>query len=463
VNNTVLVMRCEDYDRETMGRIMSEGMRRLAYRPGGKVFVKPNLVFAYKPDLYGRHAYTEPGFTGTALLAIAGSPGVQGVDLGENAAVGLPTRMGFQYAGYYPEIDRVRRQAPCPVDIFCIDEELRDTVFVGGQVHDNLRVARRMARADSKVYLPKLKCHCVSNMTGAVKLNIGICSDDERSIRHDFLLDEKIVDLLTVGWPDFIIMDAIEVGVGNEAVPTPRRLGLILMGSNPVAVDLVGARLLGFGIEDVPYLKAAVRRGYRPESLEAVNLQGDLQSIEALDEHARRIMPYDDEYRRWQDVGKELERLRCPIRFYWGPHGRENDRARCRTGCVMGLKMFLAFFEKHAGPGVFAGAKPVSFVIGRWDEPLDARGHEVFLIGSCARATVVNGGKITRLNKCFTTAGDMMQTISYKLGMPSPFLDPAFLFPYLRALLRSVLRKVVSFRYLQDIGHFLTVQLVRRI
>jgi Domain of unknown function (DUF362) len=36
------------------------------------------------------------------------------------------------------------------------------------------------------VYLPKLKCHCVSTMTGAVKLNIGICSDDERAIRYDF-------------------------------------------------------------------------------------------------------------------------------------------------------------------------------------------------------------------------------------------------------------------------------------
>ncbi len=65
-----------------------------------------------------------------------------------------------------------------------MDEERRDPVFIGGMVHDNLRVSRNMARADTKVYLPKLKCHCVSNMTGAVKLNIGICSDDERSIRR---------------------------------------------------------------------------------------------------------------------------------------------------------------------------------------------------------------------------------------------------------------------------------------
>jgi hypothetical protein len=78
-------------------------------------------------------------------------------------------------------------------------------------------------------------------------------------------------------------------------------------------------------------------------------------------------------------------------------------------------------------------------------------------------ASVANASKVTRMDKCFTTAGDMMQTISYKLGMPSPFLDTTFLFPYLGALLKASLRKLVSLRYLQDIVHFITKQLVRRI
>ena len=463
MKNTVLAMRCETYDRHRMEKIVSEGMRRLDYRPAGRIFAKPNIVFAYKPETYGRHAYTHPGFAGSVLHVLTGSGDVERVDVGENAAVGMPTRMVSKYAGYDEELRRVRETSPCPVAFFCIDEELRDSVFVGGQVHDNLRLARKMARADSKVYLPKLKCHCVSNMTGAVKLNIGICSDDERSIRHDFLLDEKIVDLLTVGWPDFVAMDAIEVGVGNEAVPAPRTLGLILMGRNPVAVDLVAARLLGFNLDDVPYLKAAVKRGYKPACLEDVNIEGDLTSIQALDEQAKRIMPYDDEYVRWQDIHKELERLRSPIRFLWGPYSGGENSSRCLTGCVMGLKMFLSFFEKYAGPEAFARARPVTFVVGRCDQEVDAQGNEVFLIGSCAKASIVNAKKVTHMEKCFTTAGDMMQTISFKLGMPSPFMDPKFLFHYLSALLKASLRKLVSLRYLQDMGHFMTRQLVRKV
>lgn len=461
-DSTVLVRSCETYDPDAIRGMVSEGMQELGYRPSGKVFVKPNVVFAYKSETYGSHAYTHPSVVGASLLTLAGADGVERVDMGENTAIGMPTRMAYRYAGYYDIVREVRGRAARPVDLFCIDEELRDPVFIGGQVHDNLRVARKMARADTRVYLPKLKCHCVSNMTGAVKLNVGICSDDERSIRHDFLLDEKVADLLVAGWPDMIVMDAVEVGVGNEAVPTPRRLGLLLMGRNPVAVDLVGARLLGYGLDQVPYLRAVVDRGYSPAALEEVKLVGDVTSVDGLDERARRLQPYDDEYVRWRDVEKELDRLRSPIRFCWGPYRGDGDR-KCLTGCVMGLKMFLAFFERFGGPEAFAGAKPVTFVIGRWDEELDGRGSDVFFIGSCARASVVNARKVIRMDKCFTTAGDMMQTISFKLGMPSPFLDPPFLFNYLRALGGAVVRKIISLRYLQDVWHFMTKQLTRRL
>ena len=234
-----------------------------------------------------------------------------------------------------------------------------------------------MARADSMVYLPKLKCHCVSTMTGTVKLNIGICSDDERAIRHDFMLNDKIVDLLSVGTPDFTVMDAIDVGVGNEAFPTPRRLGLILMGKNPLAVDLVGARLLGYNCDDVPYLKRAVKRGYLPAHVEDVEIIGDLKNIENLDRAAQKIQPYDDEYVKWQDINKELKRMQSPIRFFWG-YTKKEDKSKCSTGCVMGAKMFFGFLEQFAGQLAFKAAKPVVMVIGKSMRPLMPMGMKLF-------------------------------------------------------------------------------------
>jgi hypothetical protein len=319
-----------------------------------------------------------------------------------------------------------------------------------------------MVQADSKVYLPKLKCHCVSRMTGAVKLNIGICSDDERSIRHDFMLNEKIVDLLSVGYPDFIVMDAIDVGVGNEAFPTLRKLGLVIMGINPIAVDAVGARLLGLELREVPHLKAAVERGYTPADVTGTTIAGDLESLADVDAQARRLLPYDDEFYRWQDVSRELESMNSPMRFYWGPYSGGNGE-KCLTGCVMGLKMFLGACEKYAGAEAFQKARPVSFVIGQCDQTIDARGAEVFLLGSCAKADITNAKKVTHIDKCFTTASDMNLAFAHKLGMPAVTRDPKFLFHLAGAMSASTAKKTVGGRYLQDIHHFMTKGLLRRI
>ena len=462
LSDTVFIKRCEDYDRERLKGIVAEGMAHFDYHPRGNVMVKPNVVFAYNTDVFGNMAYTATPLVGASLVALSKSPGVKRIDMGENCAVGFPTRLCYKSAGYYDEMVRVNQEAGCPVGIFCMDEEPRDSVFIGGVVHDNLRVSRKMARADTKVFLPKLKCHCVSNMTGAVKLNVGICSDDERSIRHDFMLNEKIVDLLVAGYPDFIVMDAIDVGMGNEAFPTRRKLGLVIMGTNPLAVDIVGARLLGFDIADVPYLQAAINRGYTPADINQVVIAGDLQSMADVDEQARRLMPYDDEFSRWQDVDKELKRLNSPMRFYWGPYRAGADE-KCLTGCVMGLKMFLGAMERFAGTAAFAGAKPVSFVIGRYEAPIDAGGEDVFLLGSCARAEITNAKKVIHLDKCFTTAGDMNLSIGHKLGMPAVTRDPTFLTHLLGAAFKASARKVASMRYLQDIHHFLSKNLVRRV
>ncbi len=457
----VLIRECEEYDENRIMQIIREGMRELGYSPEGKVYVKPNVVYASKKGRYGSTAYTHPSVVGASLRVLAGSPAVRRVDMGEKTAIGYPTRLIFRYAGYYDVVRRARSRGAARIGISCIDEERRDRVFVGGTVHEALRAPRRLARADTLVSLPKLKCHCVSAMTGAVKLNIGICSDDERSIRHDFMLNEKIVDLLAVGYPDFIVMDAIDVGVGNEAVPTPRRLGLIIMGRNPLAVDLVGARLLGYDLDDVPYLRAAVDRGYRPGRLRDVTLLGDVKSIAEIDRRAKRVGPYDDEFYRWQDVGRELERLGSPLRFYWGPTKPGGER--CLTGCVMGLKMYFGFTERFAGSDAFKRARPAVLVIGVIDEEIDAGGNDVFLLGSCARARVVNARKVVRIDSCTTTAVEMTEIIRGRLGIPTPLFAPSQILPLAGSMLAASWKKLVNLRYGQDVLHFLKRGLLKKI
>ncbi len=462
LSNTVYIRRCEEYDRDTIVDIINDGMKALNYIPRGNVFVKPNVVFASKIKKFGSTAYTNLAVVSQAATALANVDGVSRVDIGENTGIGVPTRLNYTNAGYFKEVKKVNKRAGVPVNLFCIDEEKREKVFLGGIVHSHLRVARKMADADSMVYLPKLKCHNITNITGAVKLNIGICSDDERAIRHDFMLMDKIVDLLAVGYPDFIVMDAIDVGVADEGLPIPRRLGLMIMGRNPVAVDIVGARLLGYELEDIPYLKKAVERGYTPGSLQDITLAGDITSIDGLDEHAKRILPYDAEFNMWRDLETELSRLNTPLRFFWG-HSRHNDKKKCKYGCIMALKMYLSFIERYSGAEVFKTAKPAVLVIGNVSEQIDANGHEAFLIGTCSRASIINAKKIIKIDKCFVTTSDLTLCLKNRLGLSSPLLSPSYLSEFAYHQLIASIMKLVKGRYFQDIGYFFTETFMRKL
>jgi hypothetical protein len=199
-----------------------------------------------------------------------------------------------------------------------------------------------------------------------------------------------------------------------------------------------------------------VERGYAPGTLEEVTLLGDLDRLSDLDEAARRIQPYDDEFYAWQDVRKELSRLGSAIRFYHGPHRfaeHHDGDGLCQTGCVMGIKIFLAGRERLVGREAFAEKlKPAVLVAGRVDEPIDAAGEEVFLVGKCARATIRNAKKITRFDKCFTTVREMDLTIGPRLGPPLGLREAKILAGIARDTARSSLSKLVSLRWAQDLG-----------
>jgi len=460
---SVLVRECPDYDPQKIRTIVTEGMAALGYEPKGKVALKPNVVCAFPPQFIKERAVTSLDVVEGVIRAVAERPEVSRLAVTETSAVGNPSPFSFHWSGYQERIEKLKPQIPKPLSLVGMDLDHRVSVFVGGQVHSRVRLGRTFAEADTKIYLPKLKCHCVCKMTGTVKLNIGILNFDERSIRHDFLLDEKIADLLAVGWPDFVVMDAISIGVGNEGVPIPRQLGLILMGKNALAVDLVASRLLGLrGETDVGYLAAIIRRGYKPARLEDVNLLGDARTIADLDRFSQRIQPFDDEFYRWQDINKELERLHSPLRLWHGPYSNLSQ-AMCEYGCIMGLKMYLGFLESYAGAEAFAKTRPGVFVIGKVKEPVDAQGGIAFMIGACSEAKIENARRVVRINKCFTTAADMFLVFGNHTGIKSPFFNPRFLGPYLAAAAKASLQKLFNGRYLEDAGDFFSQQFMRKL
>jgi uncharacterized protein (DUF362 family) len=462
----VLIKRCDQYDVGTIRALIAAGMETFGAKPKGRVFVKPNVVFAHHDeDRYGTTMYTSKSVVEAAVRHLHDAPGVNRVEIGEKTAIGAPTRLMYKYSGYRKMVQSLRSEGLKNLTLFALDEDRRKTVYVGGVVHSTLRLSRRMVSSDFRIYLAKLKRHGSCQVTGATKLNIGILSDDERAVGHDYRLPEKIVDLLSVGYPDFIVMDAIDAGVGLEGVPHQRNLGLLIMGTNPLAVDIVGARLYGFVPSDVDYLAAAIRRGFHPSGLDDIELIGDVTSVAELDALRSRLKPDDDAWDEWQDVNETAKAIGAPIRFHLGPAIREAKTGRvvhCPSGCAMGVKMSLAMFHRH-NKAAMATCKPLKVIVGKHDQPIDCEGASALVLGTCTEATLVNVGRKMEIRRCFTTSSDNLIPFGLLLGLPNPMLKARFFGNLLVSVLAAIIIKTFNGYYLFEIGSFIATKLQKKL
>jgi len=258
----VILRRLPRYDPEKIESIIYEGLDEfgLTSKIGGRITIKPNVVMAHHK--IAPAAYTRSEFLDGLLGAISNSNGnVKRITVAEKCGAGLPTTRMYRRAGYY----RLKRKHK--IKLLPIEESKKTTIpLQKGEIHTKITTAGEIATNDFCIYTPKLKSNSLSyGLTAALKLNIGILCDRERMRNHDFRLDEKIVDLYEVGFPDFIATDAIEISLGgNHLTQHGYPLGLIVMATNAVAHDAVCARILHLDPENIPHLRIAHERGYGP-------------------------------------------------------------------------------------------------------------------------------------------------------------------------------------------------------
>jgi ferredoxin len=85
-----------------------------------------------------------------------------------------------------------------------------------------------------------------------------------------------LVELSALLKPRLSIMDAIVGMEGNgPGSGDPRRIGAVLVGQDPVAVDVVAADLVGCAPEHLPVIRAAIETRIGETCLDRVQLIGD--------------------------------------------------------------------------------------------------------------------------------------------------------------------------------------------
>jgi len=406
----VLLKEVIGYDYNKIREAIVQGMKELGSKPAGKVFIKPNVIFAHKR--YGTGGFTNINVLRALMEELSERSEVERITLGEHCAVTVPTRYAFSEAGYtvLKKIPKVK---------FCYIEEA-PKIFMDLKkspvVHKSLPVAEDMYRADCKIWAPKLKLHASTKITCALKLNMGICDSRTRLNGHDYRLEEKIADLYEAGHPDLVVVDAIQVGEQAELVPKLKQLNLLMMGTKGVAIDSVGARIMGYKSEEVSHLRIARERGWEPVTDGQIEIKGDF----TLEQLREKIGTVDRTFHDPREVD-------TPIRFYMGKYAK--DGHICDTGCPNMIKTSLSIFNAY-DPGCLKKARPVACVIGEYEGDVDGQGYPILMVGSCAKIKGRKKGWSIRIPGCPLLVPFFISPAALLFGLKSPYLDPGALLPF---------------------------------
>lgn len=122
------------------------------------------------------------------------------------------------------------------------------------------------------ISVPKLKPHRMAGVTLSLKNMMGAVKPKGSIHNH---LSQKIVDLVSIIKPSIAVIDGIIAGEGHETSGNPVEMNLVIAGTDPVAVDAVGAAVMGIPPESVRHLRLADETGLGTCRLEQIEIIGE--------------------------------------------------------------------------------------------------------------------------------------------------------------------------------------------
>jgi len=124
------------------------------------------------------------------------------------------------------------------------------------------------------ISVPKLKLHRFATVTLSLKNMMGALAS-KGSMHVGKSLSENIADLASVLKPSIAVVDGIIAGEGHETSGNPVEMNLVIAGTDPVAVDAVGAAVMGIVPTDVKHLVLAEKKGLGTCNLEQITVLGE--------------------------------------------------------------------------------------------------------------------------------------------------------------------------------------------
>lgn len=289
----VALIKCESYDESEVKKAVKRGLDLLGgptafVHKNEHILLKPNLLSADPPE---KCVTTHPAvFKAAAELFIEHA---SKLTFGDSPAFNTP------------------KAAATKAGIWAVAQELNmdlsdfitgtDVFFEDALQNKRMKLAKGAVECDGIISLPKLKTHGFAKMTGSIKNQFGCVPGTLKGEFHVKVPDindfsKMLVDINSYLKPRLFIMDGIMAMEGNgPRGGNPKKMNLLLLSSDAVALDATVCRIVNLNPELVPTIKYGLEAGLGTYKEDEIELVGDpLSAFVSMDFNVDRkpLKPY---------------------------------------------------------------------------------------------------------------------------------------------------------------------------
>lgn len=275
----VFLKKIDNYNIEDLKVIYSEIFDEIdlksKIKKGMTVVIKPNLVIKAKPE---SGIITHP-FVVAAIGILIKEMGAK-VLIAESSGgpfTSATCKMIFGSAGYKDIAEKYG------FELYTQAQYSKVTIS-NPLICGELSIIDPYINADFVIDIAKLKSHCMTGLSGAVKNLFGVVPGLMKPELHCRFPEENdfvkmLTDISLYVKPNLSVMDAIE-GLEGDG-PTggvKRKMGFTAVSENPYALDFVCANIIGMVPENIKMIKLWMDKGLSPKNLSEVILSDNIEN-----------------------------------------------------------------------------------------------------------------------------------------------------------------------------------------
>jgi len=275
----VVLTKCADYEAESVSMAIRYSLEPFGgigafVKSGHRVLLKPNLLSAKDP---ARAITTHPVVVEEVARLVRDAGGEPFIGDSPGGAIRGIKRV-WENTGMKEMAER------SSLELVNFEASGSEEVKSGPYTY---YIAKPVREADVIINLPKLKTHSLTLLTCAVKNMFGTIPGFRKAEAHKLNpkpveFAQMLVHLYRVQPPQLSIVDAITAMDGNgPSAGNPFDLGLIVAGSDGVAIDTVVADRIGFPEDFIDTTRIAGDMGLGEKSLDRISITGSGADIRA--------------------------------------------------------------------------------------------------------------------------------------------------------------------------------------